>query len=561
MPEARPDAHPLQAQDPRRLGAYELVGRLGSGGQGTVYLGTGPGGERVAVKLLHVRFDDDDTARARFIRETAVARQVARFCTAQVLDADVAGDNPYLVSEYVPGPSLHRQVTREGPLSGGALERLAVNTASALAAIHRAGIVHRDLKPHNVLLGPDGPRVIDFGLSRVLDAASTTAGSPVGTPAYMAPEQVTGENVGAPADVFAWGATMTFAATGRPPFGSDSITAVIYRVLHHEPDLGGLDGDLRDLVAAALDKNPARRPTASQVLLRLVGHDEAFVPAPVSAPGDAAGATAADPAPALVGGVAEGRDRPGEDGPGEGGGGDGGGTTTRSEGAESTVGADRLDGPPAEATRPGRAARGDAGPDGAPAAHGHGRRRRRGLPAKAAAALAVAAAAGAGVYALMSGLADDTGRGTTVARPSDASPAVPQTTGPGPGRSSAQPTRTRSAGSGPGVPGPRPSGPAGGAPVPTGGDGGDGQTPGPDDPPAPVVLGSPDPQRYCQSRSRKAVFRTGDWYCVPDGGIGVDTQITMAQVCRSQYAFDAEARLNGEASDPADWDCYVVRDA
>ncbi|MFC5754414.1 serine/threonine-protein kinase, partial [Actinomadura rugatobispora] len=280
MPEDRPDAQPLQAQDPRRLGAYELVGRLGSGGQGTVFLGTGPGGERVAVKLLHVRFDDDDTARARFVRETAVARQVARFCTAQVLDADAAGDNPYLVSEYVPGPSLARQVTREGPITGGALERLAVNTASALAAIHRAGIVHRDLKPHNVLLGPDGPRVIDFGLSRVLDAASATSSRPVGTPAYMAPEQVTGEDVGAPADVFAWGATMTFAATGHPPFGSDSITAVIYRVLHHEPDLGGLDGDLRALVAAALDKDPARRPTAAQVLLRLVGHDEAFAPSP-----------------------------------------------------------------------------------------------------------------------------------------------------------------------------------------------------------------------------------------------------------------------------------------
>ncbi|MGH3243929.1 MAG: serine/threonine-protein kinase, partial [Spirillospora sp.] len=182
-----PDAQPLRPHDPPRLGRYELLGRLGSGAQGTVYLGAGPDGERVAVKLLRVQFDDDATARARFVREAQVAKQVARFCTAQFLDAEVAGDNPYLVSEYVPGESLSRVVARDGPMSGGALDRLAVSTASALTAIHRAGIVHRDLKPHNVLLGPDGPRVIDFGLSRVLDEASAVSSRAVGTPAYMAP--------------------------------------------------------------------------------------------------------------------------------------------------------------------------------------------------------------------------------------------------------------------------------------------------------------------------------------------------------------------------------------
>ena len=521
-----PEAQPLQPQDPRRLGAYELVGRLGSGGQGTVFLATGPGGERVAVKLLRVTFEDDGTARARFIRETAVARQVARFCTAQVLDADMAGDNPYLVSEYVPGPSLSRRVAQEGPITGGALERLAVNTASALAAIHRAGIVHRDLKPHNVLLGPDGPRVIDFGLSRVLDAASAAGGRPVGTPAYMAPEQVTGGDAGPPADVFAWGATMTFAATGRPPFGSDSITAVIYRVLHEEPDLGDLGGELRDLVAAALDKDPARRPTAAQVLLRLVGHDEAFAAQAAAAPPDA---TRADPPPPDRHGTAP----------------------TAPVEPETTVG----NGGDGAAPVP------PPGPSGPRGPRGRGRRRRGSRLPAALAALGIAAAAGGGTYGVMALAASGEGRGTSASGPSGTSPAASDArTGTGrASRAPGDPSRATPSRHGPRSPGTAPSRPGGG-PAPTGGAGGHEDEPS-DPPPKPVVLGAPDPQRYCAAGGdRKASFRSGRWYCVYTGdGVGIDTPITMTQVCRSQYDPAAGSRLGGDAGVPADWDCYVLR--
>ncbi|WP_345337216.1 serine/threonine-protein kinase, partial [Actinomadura viridis] len=290
-----PEAQPLQPEDPGRLGAYELAGRLGTGMRGPVFLGTGPGGGLFAIKLL-ARLGDGG-ARARFLREASLTRQVARFCTAQVLDAGLAGDRPYLVSEYVPGPSLSRAVTREGPVGGGALERLAVNTASALAAIHRAGIAHRVFGPSKVLLGPDGPRVIGFGPAVPAEDALLDGGVPDGDLACLAPERLVGETAGAPADVFAWGATMAFAATGRLPFGSGPYDEVAGRVRHDEPDLGGMEGDMRELVAASLAKDPARRPTAEQVLLRLVGGDGAFAPpgAGAAEPAEPAGAEPAGP--------------------------------------------------------------------------------------------------------------------------------------------------------------------------------------------------------------------------------------------------------------------------
>ncbi|WP_242901375.1 serine/threonine-protein kinase [Actinomadura terrae] len=269
---------PLLPTDPARLGRYELVGRLGEGGQSVVYLGRRDDGGQAAVKLLRAQFSRNPEWRARFEREMKVIGRVAGFCTAQVVDADFSGDTPYVVSEYVPGPSLTGLVGERGPRTGTDLDRLAIGTITALAAIHRAGILHRDFKPSNVLMGPDGPRVIDFGIARVLGPAATRGSGVVGTPSYMAPEQVTDGELGTGVDLFAWGATLLFAATGRHPFGNDTISAVFHRVLHYEPDMSALPESLRGVVAASLEKDPARRPQAQQVLLDLLGRQAPFAP-------------------------------------------------------------------------------------------------------------------------------------------------------------------------------------------------------------------------------------------------------------------------------------------
>jgi serine/threonine protein kinase len=267
------NVQPLTDGDPRRLGDYDVTGRLGEGGQGVVYLGRGTGGP-VAIKLLHAQLIEDEAARARFVREVEVTKRVARFCTAQVLSAGTAAGRPYIVSEYVPGPSLHRQLREEGPRRGSALDRLAINTATALAAIHQAGVVHRDFKPGNVLMGPDGPVVIDFGIARALDATgmmTSAVSQVVGTPAFMAPEQLTDGMIGPHTDMFAWAITMVYAASGVPAFGHRSIPQVMNRILHDEPDLGELDGRLRPAVAACLTKDPTRRPTARDLMDELMG--------------------------------------------------------------------------------------------------------------------------------------------------------------------------------------------------------------------------------------------------------------------------------------------------
>lgn len=262
---------PLGRGDPRQLGPFSLVGRLGEGGQGVVYLGRDADGVRVAVKLLHVKFSGDLTARSRFARELKAAERVSSFCTARVVQADLDGDTPYIASEYIEGRSLRETVEAGGPLRGSALERLAVGTATALTAIHHAGIVHRDFKPDNVLMAADGARVVDFGIARILDSTGTITSRAVGTPAYMAPEQISGGEVGPAADVFAWGATVAFAATGVVPFGGNSIAAVLNRVLNDEADLSGLPEPLRGVVRAGLVKEPAERPTSDEILLRLLG--------------------------------------------------------------------------------------------------------------------------------------------------------------------------------------------------------------------------------------------------------------------------------------------------
>ncbi|MFB9839609.1 serine/threonine-protein kinase, partial [Actinoallomurus acaciae] len=278
------DGLPLRPGDPPELGGHRLLRRLGEGNQGVVFLGRSPSGEQVAIKLLHARMATDPNARDRFVRELSAAKKVARFCTAQVLDADLAGDHPYIVSEYVEGRSLRSHILTDGPRTGGALERLAIGTLTALAAIHKAGIVHRDFTPHNVLLGPDGPRVIDFGIARALGAAGNNESARAGTPSYMAPEQVKGDEIGPPADMFAWGSTILFAATGHPPFGNEAVHAVMQRILHDEPDVSALPEPLRSVVAACLAKDPSRRPTAQQAQAGLLGHeatvDEALMPPP-----------------------------------------------------------------------------------------------------------------------------------------------------------------------------------------------------------------------------------------------------------------------------------------
>ncbi|MFC4008073.1 serine/threonine protein kinase [Nonomuraea purpurea] len=247
---------------PDAIGPYRVVRQLGEGGQGVVYLGEARDGTPVAIKVLREGISGD----GRFAKEIAAARRVEPFCIAQVLDASL-GARPYIVTEFVDGPSLHAA----GRHSGSDLQRLAVATATALVAIHRAGVVHRDFKPANVLLGRDGPRVIDFGIARAMDDSVTRTSSIVGTPAYMAPEQFAGAPVGPPSDVFAWASVMVFAATGTPPFGNDSVVGVLRRIQYEEPQLADVPAPLRSIVYACLAKDPRARPTMQDVLFRLIG--------------------------------------------------------------------------------------------------------------------------------------------------------------------------------------------------------------------------------------------------------------------------------------------------
>ncbi|WP_225877144.1 serine/threonine-protein kinase, partial [Streptomyces resistomycificus] len=262
---------PLGVDEPTVVGPYRLLGRLGSGGMGRVYLGRSTGGRTVAVKIVHPHFALDEEFRARFRREVDAARRVGGVWTASVLDADPEAAVPWVATAYAAGPSLSAAVADVGALPARSVRALGAGLAEALTAVHELGLVHRDVKPSNVLLTLDGPLLIDFGIARATDgtASLTSSGVSIGSPGYMSPEQILGESATGAADVFSLGAVLAYAATGEAPFRGDSSAALLYRVVHEQPELGPLDGDLRSLVEACLAKDPGARPTPGEVARRL----------------------------------------------------------------------------------------------------------------------------------------------------------------------------------------------------------------------------------------------------------------------------------------------------
>lgn len=265
----------LQAGDPQQIGSYRLVSRLGSGGMGRVFLARSPGDRLVAVKVIRAELAGDPQFRSRFAREVAAARRVSGIFTAPVVDADPDAAEPWLVTGYVDGPSLAAAVARNGPMPAADVAALGRGLAEGLAAIHAAGVVHRDLKPSNVLLARDGPRIIDFGISRAAEASKVTGtGIVVGSPGFMSPEQADGRAVGAASDVFSLGAVLAYAATGREPFGTGTASALLYRVVHADPALEGLPALLRPLVERCMEKDPSRRPSPGQLLEQLRPADD-----------------------------------------------------------------------------------------------------------------------------------------------------------------------------------------------------------------------------------------------------------------------------------------------
>ena len=264
---------PLTGDDPDQIASYRLRARLGAGGMGRVYLAFTAGGRPVALKVIRPELGDDRDFRDRFRQEVEAARRVHGLYTAQVLDADPDASPPWLVTAYVPGPSLQEAVSAHGPLPVDTALMLMAGVAEALQAIHTAGIVHRDLKPSNVLLAADGPRVIDFGIARAIEATTVTrTGMRVGSPPFMAPEQVEGLPVSPATDVFALGSVVAYAATGRLPFGAGNEHAMLYRVVHQAPDLDGCPEPLRALIARCLAKTPAMRPSAAEVISECRAH-------------------------------------------------------------------------------------------------------------------------------------------------------------------------------------------------------------------------------------------------------------------------------------------------
>ncbi len=262
---------PLHRWDPEQIGGYVLIGRLGAGAMGRVFLGRSAAGRLVAVKTIKIELADEPGFRTRFAQEVAAARRVSGAFTAAVVAADPEADVPWLATAYVPAPSLSRLVRACGPLPVSAVRWLAAGCAEALESIHSAGLVHRDLKPSNVLVSPDGPRVIDFGVARAAERIQlTVTRGAVGTPAYMAPEQARDtRNATTASDVFSLGATMLFCATGHAPYQGETVMDVLVRLATEPPDLTGLPADLADIVTACLDRDPRKRPSSALVLARL----------------------------------------------------------------------------------------------------------------------------------------------------------------------------------------------------------------------------------------------------------------------------------------------------
>jgi eukaryotic-like serine/threonine-protein kinase len=260
----------LQADDPQRVGPYLLLGRLGSGGMGRVYLARSPGGRQVAVKVIRPQLAEDEDFRARFAREVSAARKVGGLFTAQVVDADLDSPVPWLVTAYVPGASLKEAVDQHGPLPAATVLALAAGLAEGLNAIHAAGVIHRDLKPSNVLLAPDGPRIIDFGISSAADATTLTGtGFMIGSPGFMSPEQAEGMPAGPASDIFSLAGVLIFAARGEGPFGGGDTAALLYRVVHGTANLDQLPDKIQPLVSRCLSRDPASRPTAAEFLAEL----------------------------------------------------------------------------------------------------------------------------------------------------------------------------------------------------------------------------------------------------------------------------------------------------
>ena len=256
---------PLESTDPERIGRYRLIGRLGAGGMGQVFFGRSAGGRAVAIKRIHPHMAADTSFRQRFAREVTAARQVSGAFTAPVIDADPDDEVPWLVTSYVPSLPLDEAVQAHGPLPEPSVRVLAAGLAEALVEIHRVGLIHRDLKPGNVLLAEDGPRVIDFGIARATDGTAATQ-SVIGTPGFMSPEQVQGEELTHASDLFAYGAVLAYAASGNGPFGEGNMPTMVMRIIGREPDLSGVPESLRHLVAACLSKDAKGRPGPGEIL-------------------------------------------------------------------------------------------------------------------------------------------------------------------------------------------------------------------------------------------------------------------------------------------------------